>query len=253
MKFEPSSAAGSDRYLIHSEIEIVFILRAIMRRNTLVALYFNQGNGFILTSILDIDTHRWEIVLDYGAREELNQQALAAGKLIFVTSQDQVKVQFVCHGIGKIQFDGRNAFSAGIPVSLLRVQRREYYRIATPVLNPLKCAIPLTEGRGAAEVTLLDISLGGVALIDHHPEIDFEAGATHENCRIVLPGIGALNVTIRVKTTSDVTLKNGLDCKRCGCEFVAMPANMLAMVQRYLMKLERERNAKRAGADAGMR
>lgn len=248
MKFELSSAAGNDPYLIHSETEIVFVLRAIMRRNTLVALYFSKGNDFILTSILDIDADRRKMVLDYGARDELNQQALAADKLVFVTSQDQVKVQFVCHGMEKIQFDGRSAFSVGIPQSLLRLQRREYYRIATPAINPLKCAIPLAEGRGTAEVVLLNISLGGMAIIDHHPEIDCEPGATHENCRVVLPGIGTLHATIRVKTTSDVTLKNGLNCKRCGCEFVAMPKKMLAMVARYLVKLERERNAKRAGS-----
>lgn len=247
MKADLSSVAASARYLIDSELEIVFILRAIMHRNTLVALYFNQADDFILTSILEVDAERREIVLDCGAKDELNRQALAAEQLIFVTSQEQVKVQFVCHGLEKIQFDGRGAFSAGIPESLLRVQRREYYRLATPALNPLKCTIPLAEGRGAAQVILLDISLGGVALIDHHPEIDFEAGATYENCRIVLPGIGALNATLQVKTTFEVTLKNGLGCKRCGCEFVAMPNNMLAMVQRYHMQLERERNAKRAG------
>ena len=241
---ELSAAADHDQYLIRSEIEILFVLRALMQSNTLVALYFNQGNDFILTSILDLDAERGEMVIDYGAREELNRQVLAAEKLIFIASQDQVKVQFVCHRIEEIQFEGRSAFRVGTPDSLLRVQRREYFRIATPAINPLKCTIPLPAGRGAAELTLLDISCGGIALIDYHPRFDFTPGADYENCRIVLPGIGTLNVTIRVKITFESTRNNGLPCKHYGCEFVGMPENKLAMTQRYIMKLERERKAK---------
>ena len=246
VKLELSPVAGNDQYLVHSEMEIVFILRAVMHKKTPLVLYFNEGNDFLLTSILDIDAEQGKMVLDYGANEKSNRQALQAEKLVFITSHDQVKVQFVCHRIEKIRFEDDHAFSTGIPESLLRMQRREYYRITTPAINPLKCTIPLPAGHtpSAVEVVLLDISCGGIAVIDHHPKIDFEPGAIYENCRITLPGIGELNATIRVKTTFDVTLKNNLACKRAGCEFVAMPEKTLAMIQRYIMKLERERRTK---------
>ena len=169
-----------------------------------------------------------------------------AGKLIFITSHDQVKVQCVSHGIEKIRFEGRDAFSVGIPASLLRMQRRDYYRITTPAVNPLKCTIPMPAGHHPAtiEVVLLDISCGGISVIDHPHKIDFTPGTTYRNCRIDLPGIGTVNATVKVKSTFEVTLKNGVPCKRCGCEFVAMPENMLAMIQRYIMKLEREKRAR---------
>lgn len=246
LKLEPSLVKGNDRYVIRSRIEIVFILRAIMRKNTLVRLYFDQGDDFVPTSILGIEAERGTMAVDYGANEEINQQALRAAQLIFIASHDQVRVQFVCHGIGKTRFEGRNAFSVSIPESLLRMQRREYYRIATPAVNPLKCTIPLAAGHtpDTAEVILQDISCGGVAVIDHHSRVDFEPGTTYENRRIVLPGISTLNVSIQVKSAFEVTLKNGLAGRRSGCEFVAMQEKMLTMVQRYIMKLERERRPK---------
>lgn len=249
LKFELHPVEGNDRYVIRSRLDIVFILRAIMRKNTLVRLYFDAGDGFVPTSILDIDAERGKLIADCGADEEINQQALRAPQLIFVASHDQARVQFACHGIGKTRFDGRNAFSVGIPENLLRIQRREYYRIATPADNPLKCALPLPAGHTAdtAEVIVLDISCGGVAVIDHHSRVDFEPGTTYENRCIVLPGISALNVSIQVKSAFEVTLKNGLACKRAGCEFVALPEKMLAMAQRYIFKLERERTARRKG------
>ena len=246
LKFDLSPVEGNDRYVIHSRIEIVFILRAIMQKNTLVTLSFDQGDDFVLTSILGIDAERGTMIVEYGANEEINQQALRAERLIFSASHDQVRVQFVCHGIWKTRFEGRNAFSLGVPENLLRVQRREYYRIATPAVNPLKCALPLAAGHApdTAEVIVLDISCGGVAVIDHHSRVDFEPGTTYENRRIVLPGISTLSVSIQVKSAFEVTLKNGLAGKRSGCEFVAMQEKMLVMVQRYIMKLERERKAK---------
>lgn len=246
LKFELSPAEGNDRYVIRSRLEIAFILRAIMQKNTLVRLHFDQGDGFVVTSILDIDAERGKMVVAYGANQEINQQALRAAQLMFIAFHDQVRVQFVCHGIGKTQFEGRNAFSVSTPQSLLRMQRREYYRIATPAVNPLKCAIPLPAGQtpDTAEVIVQDISCGGVAVIDHHSRVNFEPGTTYENRRIVLPGISTLNVSIQVKSAFEVTLKNGLAGKRSGCEFVAMQEQMLAMVQRYIMKLERQRRAK---------
>ena len=246
VKFEPSLVAGNDRYAVHSHLEILFILRTIMQKSTLVTVYFNQGNDFILTSILGIDAERRKMVVDFGADEQFNRQALLAEKLVFITSQDRVNVQFVCHDIEKTRFEGRGAFSVSIPESLLRMQRRDYYRIATPAINPLKCIGLLAAGHnpGTAEATLLDISCGGMAVVDDHRKIAFEPMTTYENCRIALPGIGIINVTIEVKSTFEVTLKNGVACKRAGCEFVAMPEKMLIMAQRYIFKLERERKAR---------
>lgn len=247
VKFEPFLVAGNDRYAIHSHLEILFILRAIMQKNTLVTLHLDQGNGFIRTSILGIDAERGRMVVDCGADERFNRQALTAEKLIFITPQAQVNVQFVCHGIQETRFEGRRAFSVNIPESLLRMQRRDTYRIATPAINPLKCTGLLAAGHnpGTVEATLLDISCGGMAVVEDHRKIAFEPTTTHENCRIALPGIGVINVTIEVKSTFDITLKNGLACKRAGCEFVAMPEKMRVMTQRYIFKLERERTARR--------
>ena len=249
VKFEPFLVEENDRYAIHSHLEILFILRAIMQKNTLVTLHFDQGNDFIRTSILGIDAERGRMVVECGADEQFNRQALRAEKLIFITSQAQVNVQFVCHGIQETRFEGRRAFSVDIPESLLRMQRRDYYRIATPAINPLKCIGLLAAGHnpGTAEATLLDISCGGMAVVDDHRKIALEPMATYENCRIAMPGIGTLEAIVRVKSAFEVTLKNGVACKRAGCEFVAMPEKMLVMAQRYIFKLERERTARQKG------
>lgn len=229
-----------NNYRIHSRADIYAILRDIMQRNTLVTVYFDQGNNFILTSILAIDSEKDEMVIDYGIEERLNRKALKSKRITFVTSQNRIKVEFACDSLRKIQFEGDDAFVVNLPETLVRMQRRNFFRVTTPTINPLKCVIPLPtdDESGIAEVTLLDISCGGIAVIDHHPKISFDPGTVFENCQISLPNIGTIIANIQVKNTYEITLRNGLACKRAGCEFIRLPANMFAMIQRYIVKLE---------------
>jgi flagellar brake protein len=227
-------------FRIHSKPDIHAILRDIMKRNTLVTVYFGQGNNFILTSILAIESENNEMVVDYGIDEKFNQSALRAKKITFITSQNRIKVEFTCDSIKKTRFEGNDAFIVNLPNSLVRMQRRNFFRIVTPTVNPLKCRIPLPidDESGTAEVTILDISCGGIAVIDHHPNISFDPGAMYEKCQILLPSVGTIIANIQVKNTYEITLRNGLACKRAGCAFIKLPANMYAMIQRYIIKLE---------------
>ena len=236
----------SENFRIHSEIDILFILRGIMQTNSLITLYPDYASDFILTSILAIDTNKKEMVMDYGIDDKHCQKALHSKALVFVTTQNRVKIEFVCDQIRKIQFDGKDAFAVNIPKSLLRIQRRNHFRITTPIAKPLKCVIPIPgkDASAKAEVALLDISCGGIAVIDHHPIIDFDPGMIYSDCVIALPEIGTITVTIQVKNTYEITLRNGQNCMRAGCQFIELAASMEAMIQRYIIKQEQIRKIK---------
>lgn len=249
VKFELYTASDRDKYLVRSRPEILFILRTLMQKNALVTAYVNHGNHFILTSVLELDPDANEMILDYGANESLNRQALKAEKLVLITSQDRIKIQFMLNSISKTQHANRPAFSAPIPDQILRLQRREYYRITSPQVNPLKCVIPVNDGEheDVVEVGILDISCGGMAVIDHRQLIDFIPDTSYDGCRIELPDIGTVVATLQVRNTFEVTLKNGLTCWRSGCQFVGLPEQMRTLIQRYITRLERERNARITG------
>ena len=247
-KLEPThfSHAGADEnFRIHSEVDILFILRGIMQANSLVTLYPGFDDDFILTAILAIDSENDQVIVDYGTNEKTCQKALQSSELIFVTIQNRVKVEFTCEWIRKIQFDGKEAFAVNIPKSLLRIQRRNHFRISTPIVKPLKCIIPIPgKNTGKAEVTLLDISCGGIAVIDQHPAIDFDPGLYYSDCQITLPEIGTITTTIQVRNTYEITLRNGQNCMRAGCQFINLSATMEAMIQRYIIKQEQTRKTK---------
>lgn len=241
-----SQEEKNENFRIHSEIDILFILRGIMQANSLITLYPDNDSDFILTSILAIDPDKKEMVIDYGANEKSCQKALESNKLTAVTSQNRVKIEFVCDQFRKTQFKGKDTFAINIPKSLLRIQRRNHFRISTPIAKPLKCVIPIP-GKSAsskAEVVLLDLSCGGIAVIDQHPIINFDPGIIYTGCQISLPEIGTITTTIQVKNTYEITLRSGQNCFRAGCQFIDLKANMQAMIQRYIIKQEQVRKIK---------
>lgn len=91
-----------------------------------------------------------------------------------------------------------------------------------------------------------DISGGGIGLTV--PDgIALEVGTELQDCRIDLPEVGAMTAKLKVRNQFEVTLPNGGRTKRAGCEFVKLSGPMLALIQRYIIKVERERKARERG------
>ncbi|MDP2156007.1 MAG: flagellar brake protein, partial [Sulfuricella sp.] len=183
------------------------------------------------------------VFLDLGANEAFNKKILDSEKIIFITAHDKVKVQFVTHRVEKIQLEGRDVFRTELPKSLIKLQRREYYRVTTPIANPLKCIALMEDGR-KIEMTVTDIGIGGVGVVLPPADAVVEPGMRFNGCSLVLPEIGNIVAALEIRSVFEVTLRSGLKTKRAGCQFINLSANMQSMVQRYIIKVERERRAR---------
>jgi len=242
-----ATSVDDGRFRVDSRVEIVYILRALMKSNALVTAYFNGGREFVVTAVLQVNGERGFVILDSGANRELNEQLLRSPEVSVVSSQDGVRVQFATARVAAVSFEGRLAFQLPLPETIIKLQRREYYRLATPVVHPLKCEITGPDGK-RFELALADISLGGVCLVGQPAGFSFEPGLALEDCRIELPEIGAIQAQLCVRNSYVVTLKNGVTSHRTGCEFVKLSPQQEAMVQRYIIRLESERRARSADA-----
>lgn len=238
---------GHDQYILHSRNEILHVLKSLIEHVSQVTVFFG-ANNLLLTSVIEADENG--LVLDYGASTEMNRKAQEATKLFCVTNLAKVKVQFILRGLTKIEHQERPAFRAKLPDSLLRLQRREFYRLTMPVTRPLKCLMPMPQADGttkAVEADVMDISGGGLAIIAPPEGIPLLEGAEIPHCRIELPEVGTINATLRICTLFEITLRSGARLKRSGCQFINLSSSMQAMIQRYILKVERERNAREAG------
>lgn len=248
VKFELMEADDYSRYLLHSRGEIEFLLRAIIKSADLITAYFNQGSDFVLTALLAIDDEG--IVLDYGASTAMNRKALSAGKLILIATHDRVKIQFSVPWVKEVRHEGRPAFRAPMPAQILRLQRREYYRLTAPVARPLKCTLVLVLPGGerrTVEAQVVDISGGGIAVMAPPSGFEFAIDQEFESCALDLPDAGLIRARLKVRNVFEVVLRNGARVKRSGCQFMNLPGTMINKIERYIMNMERERKARGAG------
>ena len=132
---------------------------------------------------------------------------------------------------------------------MIRLQRREYYRINTPLSMPIKVSIPAEiEGKvDILKLSLVDISCGGIAVLDEKKVLDCTIGKSYERCKLDLPGVGLVEIVLQVRNHQELVLLNGKSNRRIGCQFINLSNSVLSHIQRYIMKLERERNAKMTG------
>lgn len=250
LRFELMQADDYSKYLLRSKKEIVFILRAMHDKGALITVYFNQGNDFLLTTLLSVSGDGGSMLLDPGSNAEMNRKALASDKLIFIATHDKVKIQFNVKHLAKAEYEGREAFRAAIPEELLRLQRREFYRLTAPIAHPIRCVIPVKMADGSkttVETTVIDISGGGLGVMAPPEGLEFETDHLFENCRIELPDVGTVLATLRVRNVFEFTLRSGAKTKRAGCQFVDLPGQMLTLIQRYIIRVERERKARETG------
>jgi c-di-GMP-binding flagellar brake protein YcgR len=249
LELEARDAHG--QYLLHSQTEIRFVLRDVLNKGCMLTVYFDMGQSFFLTSLLDVNPNG--IVLDYGSDENVNQRALRAPRLICTTSVDRVKVQFALAGLRTVQFEGRPAFASALPAELLRLQRREYFRVSTPIAKPLCCELPIHAGEGEESILqlpLLDISAGGLGLMANTGQVAFfDSGRVFESCVLPLPEEAPIRLTLRVRNVFEVTNRVGSRYIRVGCEYLDVLGLPLNHIQRYITRLERERKARENGLE----
>lgn len=236
-------------YEIESRREITAILRQIADKNQLIRLLIKGEADVCVTSLLDVDPDAGTLVLDRSVSAEQNARIAAADAVRCDTSLDKIRIVFALDNMREVDYDGGTALTAAIPASLIRLQRREFYRMPTPVTNPVRATIPVPVelGGGTAVFPLADISCGGVAIYDNKMQLGASVGATLADCRIELPEIGPVTCSLQVRNSIDMTLLNNKTSRRLGCQFADISRANLAAVQRYITKLERERNARLAG------
>jgi c-di-GMP-binding flagellar brake protein YcgR len=236
-------------YEVASRREIVALLRQIAEKNQLVRLLIKGESDVCVTSLLHVDADDGLVIFDRSIDRDQNDRIVAAQKVMCETSLDKIRILFQLDDLGALQWEGSGALRAAIPSTLIRLQRREYYRMETPVSNPVRVTIPLPVelGGGSAVFSLSDISCGGIAILDNKQQLSTIVGDSYPNCRLELPEIGPITTTLQIRNSQDLQLLNNKTNRRIGCQFVDMSRAQLAGVQRYITKLERERNARLAG------
>ncbi len=94
---------------------------------------------------------------------------------------------------------------------------------------------------------MIDISSGGLAvsLTDGMPLL--EPQRTYRNCILQLPDTAPITLPLTVCSQHKQTLPNGSEGFRIGMQFSDLPRGADETIQRYIFRVDRQRNARKSG------
>jgi len=163
MKIELITTEDRGRYLVSHAAEIVRILRELMEDKNIVALYGENEKQFLLSTLVAIEPEKGYLLFEQGVDQAMNALLLNSKECTFASTHDQVHIQFSSSMIEADKLGHEAVFRVPMPREILRLQRREYYRLVTSVINPVKCQI--NTSTVMMESVVVDISIGGVGVL----------------------------------------------------------------------------------------
>lgn len=252
MTAEPSltieSVAGTnawetdDRYAQRHSLQIALCLRGLLARGDFLTVEFD-GTQFV-TQLLDVDSQRAHFLFDSSSAQRENAALVDAGELTFRSQPSGVPTHFVTGAAVATTFEGRPAFEAPFPTLLHYVQRRDCYRVDTPIADPF-----VVNGRDAEGVAfrleLQDLSLGGVALRTRETRFESLAqGTVWAGVTLQVGGLGAVPVDLEIVAPRQVVTPTGEQRIVLGCRFIDLKGSAERVLQRAITLLETRREAR---------
>ncbi|MCP1119272.1 flagellar brake protein [Robbsia andropogonis] len=237
---DPSQDIGPD-YEQRDPLQISMSLRTLMSRRDRMTVEFAERQ--YVAHVLAVDPRNGTFMFDYGTLEADNEALLKADELTFRSLPGALHTHFTTGAASKVRLDGRPAFEARFPETLFYVQRREYFRVPTPLADPFVAHGPAAAG-GAFRLELQDLSLGGVALRTYEARFSgLEIGSVLHDVALELGHFGSLSVNLEIIAPRQATSETGEIRYVISCRFVERSALAERVLQRVIMQLETQRKA----------
>lgn len=241
-------------YTLKNPAEITRKLNLILKQDSLITVSFNEGQSFFLSTLLDIDTKKKKISLDFASDEQLNKQILKASQITFETNVGGVSVSFTLPKVSTSLLGRSKTFILNFPEELVWLERRSFYRVKTPLQNTPTCKFILNTTDEAEnelsynlKVDFLDLSLTGASFAydpEKYTSDIFEGIKNIQNCIVNLPDIGRFSVAIELRNQRPQKVSEPDKAQVIGLKFHKLSGAIESQVQRYMLLVEREKRSK---------
>ncbi|MBG6241421.1 MAG: flagellar brake protein [Candidatus Symbiopectobacterium sp. Dall1.0] len=238
---------SKEQFVKRNKLAICATLRDLQKND--ITVMVNHTRGQFISKILDVLPDDNLFVFDLGSVETENSRALYAGDLAFVAEPAGAKVEFKSSIARTVNFQGLPAFTAQVPPELFYIQRRNYFRITTPVWPPQLCRGELVD-KTPFQFEIKDISLGGLGLFTERDMSDvMSPGDILENVEMDLDEYGFFYVDMQLVGQADSKVVDSKGevkvMKRLSFKFPALSASQERDLQQVIYELERLQIQKR--------
>ena len=183
--------------------------------------------------MINIDSVLNTLVLDGHAANTAHAEFLDMEHWVAVSMLDSVKIQFKGSRVHNSQSKGQFVLETDTPDSIIRLQRRNFYRVATEddMIVSMRIFHPsnrIWEG----EVT--DLSVGGCAVVidESLPIKALSKGPV--KCELNLPETGLFTIQTEIRTVRHI--EQDKSHVRLGCKFINLSQEQATKLQKFLIK-----------------
>ena len=234
-------------FLIDSPEKIIHHLLILFKNKCLLTAYFGDNDDSFITTILDIDVKKNRLIFYHGPKQDAFEKLLNSPIVTFKTRCFGVEVIFDTTGLEKINYRGVSAFAVPIPASILWMERREFYRVKSPLSKPSYCQLTL-EDQGPINLKLYDISVAGFSMLTDSKEVlDLSKTpdlmplyTSFEQCKLVLADTGEDTISFEIRSKYIINPGNSNRIEKIGCKFTQITPAFENTIQRYMQQIDRE-------------
>ena len=234
----------NEEFLVHSRSSIASILRNLMRENRTISAYLSTSDDMVATTILHVDADKNMVIVEPARDPKLNHIFSDTHNVLFDLKHNNVILQFMAEHTQPARFNGQAAVFIELPDKLLRLQRREFFRVAASITGENVTCILKDKNGDTHTVEVEDLSLGGIgaaieisAVPENRPIKQF---ATFRNSSLRIPGVGTLTLDLQVRNCYEKTLSSGKRIIRLGLSYVDLPSDKENQLQKYINRLQLE-------------
>lgn len=235
------------KYLVRSPKQVQSYLKLLSTQRCLISAAFGvDDKDTFLTAIMEINEKKQTLTIDCGPKEYLNKKLLDSAIIKCKTEYKGIKVLFEGRKVKKAGSTGQPSFIIPIPSSIYWIQRRQFYRVKSPLSKNSYCAVTFIDSKTQAETTvnlkLYDISGNGFSIINESKEFSNQLipSAVFENSNLVLENEESQRISFEVRYKLPQNPNRPEKDERIGCRIIDETPRTESTILRYMQNIERE-------------
>ncbi len=192
------------------------------------------------TRLLDIEPENGSLIFETTLDGPLNNKISDATMLYCASTINDVPVEFMLDAPRQEKYADKMCFTSPFPQLLIRMQRREFFRINIPQGITAICYFPTDTTPVKTELS--DISIGGFSIqVQGRLHRPFKVGDIIDACEIQLSLNNSFEATLKVKNNFVKSNNNSEKTTLIGFTFIDISASIESQIQRFIFNIESKR------------
>ncbi|OQX20557.1 MAG: hypothetical protein BWK76_00640 [Desulfobulbaceae bacterium A2] len=235
---QAEQAEPQGRYRLRSRNEILEKLTLVCEKKCQLRAKLKGIPVPFATTILALMPDKDRLLFNASTQPQVNCILPELEQVQMVTQVDGIQCRFTVERLKEVEWEGRRVFIAALPDSLTWFQQRTNFRVVVPLILPARCQVSM---RGnVVDFPVIDMSVSGVGLRDDDMHFDaaYEPGFRFDNCRMILPETGEVQVGLELRNKISMAGAKRVFGQRVGCAFVGVSRSAAVLLQRFVFSVE---------------